>query len=247
MSHEHGFTLKHEGEEQYEYEHDDGTRVNVSFRGFDNGSRIGAHHYSADGEQMDYYRFQISQSDNRSVHYQRREDEDPPLAVIAAVHSSGWTIENVDGTALSLEEVEDDPRPFQLLNLRDHVQGIANETPSDIETAELETVADILEASAVFAVTLDKATDQSDLDPDTWARRSMSQVVKGGKSPTDMSVDEMVWGHLKSVIDPDANRRTKHHDVTVNKLELGRDLMEAGVHEDDIREMMDNIGDGNNE
>ena len=233
------FTLANEGEKSYEYTHGDMT-AKVSFDGFINGDRIGVHCYTDNGEKMGYYSFRVSNADDRTAHYQRKNDEEPPTAAVVAIHSSGWVVENVSAATIT-EENDDLPTEIKLLNIRDMIDDLRKEVKSDFEKAELKTITEVVEGAAVLCSSLSRVDSE---DKDGFVRRYMKQQQRNKPEAFEMdSIEDMVYGHLQSSIDPDATRQTKHHRIEVNKMELGRDLMLAGATKEDYHRMQEDFNE----
>jgi len=231
------FDLENEGEQEYNYTHThNDMEAKVSFDGYDSGDIVGVHCYSNDGEKMGYYNFRVSRPDDRTVHYQRRDDEEPPATAVAAIHSSGWVVENVDAASIS-DDSQNSPRSIRLINMRDELREMKQEVDSEFERTEFETVAEVVESTAVLTTEMEKIDIE---DKDEYILRNMSQMVKNKPQANMMdSPEEWVYGHLKSVINPNSTRKTHYHTVCVNKMEMGRDLLlVGGIDEERYKELL---------
>lgn len=232
---ERDFELENEGKEKYEYSYMDKT-CRVSFNGFNPGDLVGVHCYGEGGEKMGYFSFNISNVDNKTIHYRRKENEDPPSAVIAAIHSSGWIVNNVNKANFKSEK--DLPKSIELLNIRDSVKELAKNADGEFQKAQLNNIVNIIESAAVVSLDMENLDD-----PDEWITRNLSQRKQFHPDPADIeSFDDMVYGYIKTIVDPTVDHRAKYHSQYVNKIELGRDLfISGGIDKEKYFEYMNDL------
>lgn len=230
------FDLSNTGEKTYTYEHRSGEKAKVSIDGMENGGRVGVHHYSEDGSQLDYYRFRINNIDRRKLVAQGEEkDAVVPDPVVLALHSGGWQVANLKKSSLAPGEV--DPVEVQLIDIRNGFETYANQLEYKALKEYYESMARSVEIMLAIGIS-SRMVDSDDVDKIT--RDVMEKNDVDAMTPKDQ-----VEGWMINAVKPETQRSTKHHDEIIDAAEKAYETYQEGgdFEEVFVREMGEYFGE----
>lgn len=235
------FSIGHEDEQKYEYDHHDGTAVKVSFDDHTNGARVSAYHYDTDGSRLAYYPFRVSSADDRRVTYQRHDrGQEPPAAVVAALHTGGWEIDNISET--TFDPAEADPLPIQLLDVRDYMQARSTAASGKTMTQYYDLLASVIADAVITEGILRRSAFTHDLTENEWMwkiKEEMDDPRLDGFGPIeDWTLEDLARYFVRTAIETEDGFMTNSGGQMLTRIEYARNALRTG-EADDFDEAMD--------